>query len=120
MNATKALKASFGWQIRDCTKARIELDRWGFKGLDGKSLKDPSSGSQERVVCELWEPNNRAWDRDRNIWNNQNNAILHGKDEDATIVLDRAKALGDDFRIHNFTNALMIPMNPSEPYQEVS
>ncbi|MFQ6658991.1 hypothetical protein Gotur_028046 [Gossypium turneri] len=205
MNARKALKAGFGWQIGDCKKARIGLDRWGFEGLDGNSLKDPSSGSRERVVCELWESNNRAWDRDLvqelysdflgdqicalpliqdglsdrtigsgeemtihalkeylkacavlalsgidrclldneyercidwleeatrlldkkafkdlisilwNVWNNRNNAIFRGKDEDARIVWDRAKALGDDFRIHNFTNALIIPMNPSEP-----
>ncbi|MBA0578529.1 hypothetical protein Gorai_020808 [Gossypium raimondii] len=69
--------------------------------LDKKAFKD--------LISVLW-----------NVCNNRNNAIFHSKDEDARIVWDRAKALGDDFRIHNFTNAPIIPMNPSEPYQEVS
>ncbi|MBA0790294.1 hypothetical protein Gohar_014955 [Gossypium harknessii] len=64
--------------------------------LDKKAFKD--------LISILW-----------NVWNNRNNAIFRGKDEDARIVWDPAKALGDDFRIHNFTNALIIPMNPSEP-----
>ncbi|MBA0732276.1 hypothetical protein Gogos_016379 [Gossypium gossypioides] len=52
---TRPLKAGFGWQLGDCKKAKIGLDRWGFEGLDGNSLKDPSSGSRERVVCEFGE-----------------------------------------------------------------
>lgn len=44
-----------------------------------------------------------------NIWNNQNNYIFWGKDDEALVVWDHAKALSDDIRIHNLSNGPMIP-----------
>lgn len=38
-----------------------------------------------------------------NIWNARNNVVFHGKDDEARLTWDRAKALENELRIHNFT-----------------
>ncbi|MBA0696420.1 hypothetical protein Goari_002974, partial [Gossypium aridum] len=39
-----------------------------------------------------------------NIWNSRNNAIFRGKDEEASVIWERAHKLNDDFRIHNLSS----------------
>ncbi|MBA0863581.1 hypothetical protein Goshw_023246, partial [Gossypium schwendimanii] len=50
-----------------------------------------------------------AW---MNSWNNRNNFIFHGKEEDARIIWERAITLSKDFRIHNMVNKPMLPLSP--------
>ncbi|MBA0583708.1 hypothetical protein Gorai_014554 [Gossypium raimondii] len=59
--------------------------------LDNKPFED--------LVTTLW-----------NGWNNHNNAILQGKEEEAQIVWDMAKTLSDDFHIHNMVNKSFLPL----------
>lgn len=44
-----------------------------------------------------------------NIWNNSNNFIHRGKEDELKVVWERAKALSDDFQIFNFINPPMLP-----------
>ncbi|KAL1081099.1 hypothetical protein V6Z11_D09G041200 [Gossypium hirsutum] len=48
--AAKALKAGFDWEIRNGRRVTVWLKMWGFEGLDGNTLSDPSVDIQERVV----------------------------------------------------------------------
>lgn len=50
----------------------------------------------------------------QNIWNNINNAILGGKEEDARVIQERARKLNDDFQIHNFSLRLILPRVPKD------
>ncbi|MBA0620496.1 hypothetical protein Godav_006203 [Gossypium davidsonii] len=47
-----------------------------------------------------------------NCWNNRNNYVFRGKEEEAIVVWDRAKTLCQDFRIHNLVNKLVLPVTP--------
>ncbi|MBA0626980.1 hypothetical protein Godav_004543 [Gossypium davidsonii] len=47
-----------------------------------------------------------------NIWNNRNNVIFRGNDEDAGLIWDRACKLNDDFRSHNFSFQPILPQVP--------
>ncbi|MBA0579417.1 hypothetical protein Gorai_021675, partial [Gossypium raimondii] len=78
-----------GWD----NSIRIDVDNWGFEGLDGNFLCYPMSNISEKV-------------------NNRNNSIFRGKEEEAWIVWDRAKILSDDFRIHNTVNKPLLPLDP--------
>lgn len=44
-----------------------------------------------------------------NIWNNKNNLILQGKNEDPRTVWEKARAFCSDYRIHNFFGTVMLP-----------
>ncbi|KAG8500321.1 hypothetical protein CXB51_003683 [Gossypium anomalum] len=45
-----------------------------------------------------------------NSWNNTNNFIFHGKEEEASVIWERAITLSKDFRIHNLVNKSMLPI----------
>lgn len=96
--------------LRDCVKAWVILI---FGGIDGRLLDSEwDSGIDllentmrlldvrafESLIMLLW-----------NIWNGRNNLIFCGKDDDPMLIWERAKAFGEDFRIHNFSNVVMIP-----------
>ncbi|MBA0625151.1 hypothetical protein Godav_010387 [Gossypium davidsonii] len=49
-----------------------------------------------------------------NSWNNKNNFISRGKEEEARIVSERASSLSKEFRIHNLTNKPILPVTPVE------
>lgn len=46
-------------------------------------------------------------------WNNHNNFVFRGKDDDARVIWDRAKTLCHDFRIHNLVNMSLLPITPA-------
>ncbi|MBA0661885.1 hypothetical protein Goklo_006115 [Gossypium klotzschianum] len=46
-------------------------------------------------------------------WNNRNNYVFRGKEEEARVIWDRAKTLCQDFRIHNLINKLVLPITPT-------
>ncbi|MBA0810516.1 hypothetical protein Gohar_002504, partial [Gossypium harknessii] len=46
-------------------------------------------------------------------WNNRNNYVFHGKQEEARVIWDRAKTLSQDFRIHNLINKPVLPITPT-------
>ncbi|MBA0780303.1 hypothetical protein Gotri_004421 [Gossypium trilobum] len=47
-----------------------------------------------------------------NIWNSRNNALFCEKEEDARLIWERARTLGDDFRIFNLSHIEMKPRPP--------
>lgn len=53
-----------------------------------------------------------------NIWNSCNNALFRGKEEDVSVIWDRAMTLVADFRIYNLTNKSILPKMPSPQKQE--
>ncbi|MBA0844753.1 hypothetical protein Goarm_022707 [Gossypium armourianum] len=55
----------------------------------------------ENLIMVLW-----------NIWNSCNNALFWGKEEDAWLIWERARTLGDDFRIFNLSHIVMKPRPP--------
>ncbi|PPS02220.1 hypothetical protein GOBAR_AA18445 [Gossypium barbadense] len=42
-----------------------------------------------------------------NVWNSRNNALFHGKEEDARLIWERARTLGDDFRNFNLSHVAL-------------
>ncbi|XP_052888052.1 uncharacterized protein LOC128296652 [Gossypium arboreum] len=46
-----------------------------------------------------------------NCWNNRNNFIFRGKEEEATIIWERARTLSGDFRICNMLKAPLLSSN---------
>ncbi|KAK5839367.1 hypothetical protein PVK06_008146 [Gossypium arboreum] len=48
-----------------------------------------------------------------NSWNNRNNFIFWGQDEDAKTVWEKDKTLFREFKIHNLVNAPMLPITPA-------
>lgn len=61
----KAFDDGFNWHIGGGKQAKIRLDNWGFKGLDGDLLFEPNIESREMIVHKLWIPNRCAWDEAR-------------------------------------------------------
>ncbi|MBA0716196.1 hypothetical protein Golax_015047, partial [Gossypium laxum] len=49
-----------------------------------------------------------------NSWNNRNNFTFRGKEEDANTIWNRALMLSNDFRIHNFSERPMLPIQPTD------
>ncbi|KAA3480961.1 hypothetical protein EPI10_021362 [Gossypium australe] len=102
--------------------ARYGFDRWGFEGLDARAvlsfggldgrLLDSSFESCidwlddatrlldlkafENLIMVLW-----------NVWNSHNNALFHRKEEDARLIWEWARTLGDDFRNFNLSHVAM-------------
>ncbi|MBA0614427.1 hypothetical protein Godav_014726, partial [Gossypium davidsonii] len=100
--------------LKKCPKALAILV---LGGLDGQLLDN----DYERCIDWL-EDAMRVLDKKAfedlimilwNGWNGRNNAIFRGKDEDAGVIWERAKMLGDDFRIHNLTIKPILPLTPS-------
>ncbi|KAH1114203.1 hypothetical protein J1N35_007581 [Gossypium stocksii] len=48
-----------------------------------------------------------------NSWNNRNNYVFRGKEEEARVIWDRAITLCKDFWIHNMVNKPVLPLAPS-------
>ncbi|MBA0772228.1 hypothetical protein Gotri_007642, partial [Gossypium trilobum] len=48
-----------------------------------------------------------------NNWNNHNNYIFRGKEDEARVVWERVKTLNNEFRIHNLVNNPLIPIAPA-------
>ncbi|MFQ6634958.1 hypothetical protein Gotur_012113, partial [Gossypium turneri] len=46
-----------------------------------------------------------------NSWNNRNNFIFRGKEDEARVVWERAVTLCHDFRIHNLVNKPLLPVS---------
>ncbi|MBA0586196.1 hypothetical protein Gorai_016945, partial [Gossypium raimondii] len=44
-----------------------------------------------------------------NIWNDRNNDIFWGKEEDVLVIWETTHKLNDDFQIHNFSIQLILP-----------
>ncbi|MBA0729135.1 hypothetical protein Golax_025790, partial [Gossypium laxum] len=57
--------------------------------LDKKAMED--------FITPLW-----------NSWNNMNNFIFRGKEEEERVIWDRALTLSNDFRLHNINNKPII------------
>ncbi|MBA0829243.1 hypothetical protein Goarm_013861, partial [Gossypium armourianum] len=100
--------------LKKCPKALAIL---ALGGLDGQLLDN----DYERCIDWL-EDAMRVLDKKAfedlimilwNGWNGRNNAIFRDKDEDAGVIWERAKMLGDDFRIHNLTIKPILPLTPS-------
>ncbi|MBA0756442.1 hypothetical protein Gogos_020691 [Gossypium gossypioides] len=100
--------------LKKCLKALAIL---ALGGLDGQLLDNDyercidwledamqvlDKKAFEDLIMILW-----------NGWNGRNNAIFRCKDEDARVIWERAKMLGDDFRIHNLTIKPILPLTPS-------
>ncbi|MBA0820783.1 hypothetical protein Gohar_022326, partial [Gossypium harknessii] len=81
--------------LKDCPKAHVIL---AFGGLDGRILDN----TYERCI---------DWLEDTLRWNCCNNAIFCGKNEEARVVWERSKMLGEDFRIHNLSNNPILPLS---------
>ncbi|MBA0633992.1 hypothetical protein Godav_025453 [Gossypium davidsonii] len=47
-----------------------------------------------------------------NIWNSRNNALFCEKEKVARLIWERARTLGDDFRIFNLSHVAMKPRPP--------
>ncbi|MBA0766573.1 hypothetical protein Gotri_015603 [Gossypium trilobum] len=69
--------------LKDCPTARAILT---LGGLDD-------------FITTLW-----------NSWNNRNNYVFCGKEEEGRVIWDRAKTLCQDFRIHNLVNKPVLPL----------
>ncbi|MBA0557223.1 hypothetical protein Golob_014302, partial [Gossypium lobatum] len=95
----------------NCPTARAILT---LGGLDGRLLnkdypycidwiKDVMCFLDKKVIADfitaLW-----------NSWNNRNNYVFYGKEEEARVIWDRAKNLCQDFRIHNLINKPVLPL----------
>ncbi|MBA0636111.1 hypothetical protein Godav_025449 [Gossypium davidsonii] len=101
--------------LNDCPKARAILP---FGGLDNKLLE------RDYSCCIDWiEDIIRTLDMKAvvdfftilwNSWNNMNNFIFRGQDEDAKTVWERAKTLFHDFRIHNLMGYGVIVMDADD------
>ncbi|XP_016740260.1 uncharacterized protein [Gossypium hirsutum] len=48
-----------------------------------------------------------------NSWNNRNNFIFRGKEEEAHVVWERGRTLSKDFRIFSLINDPLLPANPA-------
>ncbi|MBA0614521.1 hypothetical protein Godav_014812 [Gossypium davidsonii] len=46
-------------------------------------------------------------DSSYNVWNGRNSTLFQGKEDDAQLVWEQARTLGDDFKIFNLLHALM-------------
>ncbi|MBA0823722.1 hypothetical protein Goarm_020433, partial [Gossypium armourianum] len=55
----------------------------------------------EEFIMTLW-----------NSWNNRNNFVFRGKEDEAQIIWDMARTLFHDFQIHNLVNKPMLPLTP--------
>lgn len=96
--------------IRNCSKARDVLATGGIDRRVIDSKWDRCIDWLEEVMRLL---DKRAFESLIivlcNIWNSRNNFIFRGKEEEAGLIWERAKMLGDDFRLHNFTSVPLIP-----------
>lgn len=64
-SAARALREGFGWQFGDGKSISLHKERWGFEGLDGSSLLQPSFANTTGVVCDLWTRHDCKWDKAR-------------------------------------------------------
>lgn len=87
------------------------------KGLDNRLLardyscwidwiKDVMHVLDKRVVTNfiimLW-----------NSWNNRNNNVLQGKEDEVRVIWDRAKTFCQDYQIHHLVNKSVLPITPT-------
>ncbi|KAH1063893.1 hypothetical protein J1N35_028880 [Gossypium stocksii] len=101
--ATKALENDFGWQVGDRNNIDIRKDNWGFEGLNSESLSSTILTSHERKIKDVMLVLDKKAIADfitmlSNSWNNRNNYVFWGEEEEARVVWDRAKTLYQDFR----------------------
>ncbi|MBA0649769.1 hypothetical protein Goklo_017295 [Gossypium klotzschianum] len=83
---------------------------------------DNSTISKEYKCCIDWlEDMMRVLDKKAmanlmttlwNSWNNRNNFIFRGKEDEAQVIWDRARTLSQEFRICNLINDLLLFTNP--------
>ncbi|KAA3483589.1 reverse transcriptase [Gossypium australe] len=69
-------------------------------------LEDMMKVLDKRAIADLMTT---LW----NSWNNRNNFILRGKEEEAQVVWDRARTLSQDLCICNLLNDLLLLANPA-------
>ncbi|KAK5775495.1 hypothetical protein PVK06_043391 [Gossypium arboreum] len=65
--AVDALKDGFLWQVGDGNRIDIRKDHWGVDGIRGDSVCRSYFNHDERLVKDLWVPNNKRWNRERVI-----------------------------------------------------
>ncbi|XP_052878857.1 uncharacterized protein LOC128285398 [Gossypium arboreum] len=67
--AVDALKDGFLWQVGDGNRIDIRKDHWGVDGIRGDSVCRSYFNHDERLVKDLWVPNNKRWNRERGVQN---------------------------------------------------
>ncbi|MBA0878718.1 hypothetical protein Goshw_022500 [Gossypium schwendimanii] len=100
--------------LKDCPTARTILS---IGGLDNKLLVKEYDCCIDWLEDVMHVLNKKAtadfiivlW----NSWNNRNNFIFRGKEDNAQVVWERAKTLSHDFRIYNLMNDPIIPATPT-------
>ncbi|KAH1107793.1 hypothetical protein J1N35_011561 [Gossypium stocksii] len=101
--------------IKDCPMAR-EVLKYG--GLNNKFLtgnysqcidwiEDMARKLDNTVISELTTV---LW----NVWNNRNNSIFRGVEDDAKVTWERTVVLSKDFQIFNLLEDLMVPKKAKE------
>ncbi|MBA0809425.1 hypothetical protein Gohar_025078, partial [Gossypium harknessii] len=98
--------------INDCITSREVLSIQGW---------DTSTTSRQYDCCIDWlEDMMRVLDKKAmanlmtilwNSWNNRNNFIFRGKEEEATVIWERASTLNKDFRICNLLKEPLLSPN---------
>ncbi|MBA0753091.1 hypothetical protein Gogos_020938, partial [Gossypium gossypioides] len=99
--------------LKDCPTARTILS---IGGLDNKLLVKEYDCCIDWLEDVMHVLNKKAtadfiivlW----NSWNNRNNFIFRGKEDNAQFVWERAKTLSHDFCIYNLMNDPIIPATP--------
>ncbi|MBA0753705.1 hypothetical protein Gogos_005451 [Gossypium gossypioides] len=74
----------------------------------------PHQCPNAREILAVGGLNDKLLDGEYTSWNNKNNFISRGKEEEARIVSERASSLSKEFRIHNLTNKPILPVTPVE------
>ncbi|KAH1082270.1 hypothetical protein J1N35_022031 [Gossypium stocksii] len=96
----KANEETLIYALKDCLSARAILT---LEGLDNRLIE----GNCSRCINWL-EDVLRVIDL-KNSWNNRNNFVFKGREDDAHVVWERAKSFSQDFRIHNLVELSAIP-----------
>ncbi|KAG8485872.1 hypothetical protein CXB51_019202 [Gossypium anomalum] len=65
--AVDALKDGFIWQVGDGNKIDLRRDHWGVDGIIEESVCRSPFTNNERNVKDLWDHDNRRWNRERVI-----------------------------------------------------
>ncbi|MBA0608603.1 hypothetical protein Godav_020800 [Gossypium davidsonii] len=100
--------------LKDCPISRAILS---LGGLENSLITKDYHCCIDWLEDVMWVLNKRAtadlmitlW----NSWNNRNNFIFRGKEEEAHVVWERARTLSKDFCIFNLINDQLLPANPA-------
>ncbi|MBA0787677.1 hypothetical protein Gotri_026381 [Gossypium trilobum] len=98
--------------LKDCPTSRavLSLGGWSESTISKKYdhcidwLEDMMRVLDKRAMADLMVT---LW----NCWNNRNNYIFRGKEEEAKIIWERASTLNKEFRICNFINEQLLSQN---------